>query len=345
MKRKVALLTGPGRLEISEQEIPKLQPNEILIQVISVGLCHSDVPQFLGLNAKGVDQFGNRTMLSDLEYPMVIGHEPIGIVVDVGKNVKSLKPGDLCSGPINGAFASHLIGNENNLFLIPETIRNRYQCLVEPLMCVVNVLRAGECRFMDYFGVVGCGFMGLLTISGFSHMGAREVIAIDILDERLELAKKYGATKCINPAKESLKERIFEITKNKGVDVVAEFSGSLSGLETALSIAKNAEYFGYQGRGRILMSSLYAKEQKWNPQMGYDMMFKSPKMLSVHPWYSEDIHLDAEIGIEAYQKRILPVDELITHTFSESEIQKGFEMMAAGDKSMIKGIVKFDHLR
>ena len=105
--------------------------------------------------------------------------------------------------------------------------------------------------------------MGLLTISGLKARNLKNLIAIDLDDDRLEQAKKYGATVTINPRTEDVMDRILEITSGKGVDVSVELSGSLKGLETAVKIARFAGMLDHKGRGKVLMSTLYGKEEKW----------------------------------------------------------------------------------
>ena len=101
MKRRVAVQTAPKKLEIVEEELPRLGPDDVLVHNVAIGLCHSDIPQYLGQSSmNGVDRFGRRFMNSPLKYPMYIGHEPVGIVEEVGTNIKNLKPGDYVGGSI-----------------------------------------------------------------------------------------------------------------------------------------------------------------------------------------------------------------------------------------------------
>ncbi|MGI6669924.1 MAG: zinc-dependent alcohol dehydrogenase [Acetivibrionales bacterium] len=344
MKTRMVYLAGPRELEIVECEIPRLKDNEILVRVISSGLCHSDIPAYLGISTKGVNKLGNRTMAEKFSYPEPIGHEAMGVVVEAGKGVKRFKAGDYCGGAKIGAFCDYLVSGEEFFHPIPKDTRNIKHCLVEPLSCVVNIVKTARPQFGDYVAVIGCGFMGLLILAGLKYKGLRELIAIDLIPERLELAKKMGATTTIQPGENDVEQVIYDLTGNHGVDVVIEITGSLKGLEIACAIVRNADYFGYKGRGRILIPSLYGKPESWNPKLGYDLMFKSPDLISAHPWYSMDVAEDARQGIWAYSEGILPLDSLITHTFKLEDIKEGFEMMANSSKEMLKGIVTFDGL-
>jgi len=181
--------------------------------------------------------------------------------------------------------------------------------------------------------------MGLLTMAGLRKSGARNLIALDLLDERLEQAKKFGATHTVNPLKEDPEKRVFEIGGDQGADVVVEISGTLKGLSTALAIIKDAALWDHRGRGKLLIPTLYARDEKWPGKNGYDLMYKAPVIYSSHPRFAIDIHENYRRGINAYEDGTLPVDRMITHRFKLEEINKGFEMMVSGKDGYIKGIL------
>ena len=143
-------------------------------------------------------------MDTNLQYPFEIGHEPFGVVEAVGKGVKGFKPGDRVSGLARGVFATHAYADAGFLVKIPEEVKNPKYCLIEPLTCISNNLRAANPEYGDYVAVIGCGMMGLMAVAGLSRSAAREVIAIDLIDSRLEWARKLGATKTLNPKKNDL---------------------------------------------------------------------------------------------------------------------------------------------
>ena len=206
-------------------------------------------------------------------------------------------------------------------------------------MCVANIVQAANPRLGDTVAVVGCGMMGLLSMAGLSHSGARKIIAVDVQDSRLELAKKFGATDVINPVTADLTAEVNRLTDNKGADVVVEITGSLRGLKTALKVIRYGDFLGLAGRGKILIPSLYGREEKWDPDLGYELMFRSPILHSTHPLYTENYMETAKAGVEAYISGVLPLKELITHEFSLDDIQKGFDLMESKDLSYLKGII------
>ncbi|MCD8140015.1 MAG: zinc-binding dehydrogenase [Planctomycetaceae bacterium] len=338
MKRRVAVQTAPRTIEIVEEELPPLGENDVLVEVAAIGLCHSDMPQYLGERAMGTDAKGRRAMVDKPSWPRYLGHEPVGTILEVGKNVSRFRPGDFVGGAWCG-FASHGIADERRCIPVPADITPLVHCLPEPLACIANIVQIANPALGDYVAVIGCGCMGLMTIAGFGWSGAAEIIAIDLLDSRLELARQYGATVTINPGREDVDEVVYEVTKQRGVDVVVEISGSLKGLRTAAMIVRYADMFDSSGRGKILMPSLYGREEKWDPFTGYALMFRAPVLHSAHPWYCVEYMHTARAGVEAYRKGLLPLQRMITHEFVLEDVAKGFELMESRDESYLKGIV------
>ncbi|EPS4451776.1 zinc-binding dehydrogenase [Vibrio parahaemolyticus] len=344
MKRRVAILTEPRKFQIIEEDIPALLPHEVLIEVEAIGLCHSDMPTFVGNSQFGLDKNGHAALDTDIQFPTGnIGHESVGIIKEVGSAVTDYKLGDYVGLIVAAAgFASHQVVPVG--FCIPiskEIPRGELKyCLAEPLMCVGNIVKAASPSLGETIAVVGCGMMGLLTIAGLKHSSASKIIAVDVQDSRLELAKKFGATHAINPLSENVTDAIDALTDQLGADIVVEITGSLRGLKTALKVVRYADILGPAGRGKVLIPSLYAKTELWDPEIGYELAFRSPILHSVHPPYAEDYFKMAKDSVEACQKGILPIQDLITHEFSLDDIQQGFDLMESGDISYIKGIIK-----
>lgn len=339
MKRKLAVLTGPKKFTIIEEEMPQIQPHEVLIKIVAVGICHTDMPTYMGQSAMGMDEHGHFEMVKELKYPTAVGHEPVGIVEAVGSAVTNFKPGDYTGGFIMPSFASHIVAPAMLCVPIPKDIENLENCLVEPLTCVANIVQSANPKLGDSVAVVGCGFMGLMTIAGLSHSGAKNIVALDIQDERLDLAIKFGATHTINPMKNNLKKEMLTLTGNKGFDVVVEITGSLKGLKTATSIVKYADLLGPEGRGKILIPSVYGREETWDPEIGYELMFRSPILHSTHPGYSENYMKTAEDAVRAYKTGIFPIGDMITHKFKLEEINEAFELLESNDPTYLKGII------
>jgi len=339
MKRRAAKLVAPRKFEIIEEPLRPLNDKEILLRVLSCGLCHSDFPAYHGESRIARTPEGIPYMDTDLKFPFEVGHEPSGIVEDVGKAVKDFKPGDLVSGLARGGFATHTYADPSILIKIPPEVNDPKYCLIEPLTAISNNVRAANPEYGDTVAVIGCGMMGLMILAGLSRSPLQELIAIDVMDSRLEWAKKMGATKTFNPKKNDIPTEIRDLTHGHGADVVIEITGKVAVLELACDIVRPAIPVGYQGRGKILIPSLYAGKQVFESSLGYKLMFKSPILHSTHPWYSSDYKEDQRRALWGYIQGILPLKEIITHEFKLGDTQKGFEIAETGVDDYIKGIV------
>lgn len=147
-KRRVAQLIAPKKFEIIEENLKPLGRNEILIRIVSCGLCHSEIPTYLGKSAIVMRDDGSFFEDNDIHYPRVIGHEPVGIIEDFWKDVKSYKIGDYVSGLIKSSFVSHIVVDLNKLFyfikLPSDVTKNAKYCLIEPLTCISNIIRTAK---------------------------------------------------------------------------------------------------------------------------------------------------------------------------------------------------------
>ena len=332
MKRKIAKLVSPKKFEIFEEPLGTLKDDEILLKIISCGLCHSDVPVYLGEQqlAGQVKKGGTAfKVVTEIDFPVLLGHEPVGVIEDVGKEVKDFKVGDFVSGWKRQCFADYLITDTTKLVKINSNTKEKKKCLIEPLACIVNIERAANPLFGDSVVVIGCGFMGLLALTGLNKSGAFKKIAIDLVDSRLDLAKKFGATHTLNAKKENVVDTIQDITEGKGADIVIEITGRMAGFDMATQIVKS--------RGKILIPSLYAKPEVM--KSGFYLMLKAPTIISAHPFYSDDYDRDMILAAHSFEKGILPVNKLITHEFSLDNINEGFEVLTSGNPNYIKGII------
>jgi len=334
MKRKIAKLIKPKEFDIIEEEIRPLEDNEILVEITSCGVCHSEMEIYEG--KKPGQLFDPETLdgheLPEIIFPVELGHEPAGRIIDKGNLVTQFEVGDKVTGPGNGTFATHVIMNgcKNYIVKVSEGVSLEY-ALGEPLMCVSNIVRQATPEFGEYAMVIGCGFMGLLTICGIASKQVRELIAVDIIDWRLDLAKKYGATKTINPNNcNDFENYVKEITHGHGVDVVVEITGKMSVLDLALKAIRTC-------RGKILLPSYYGRPEKID--IGFPLMMKAPTLISAHPAYSTNYMEDLNRGMWGYEAGIFPMEELITHSFPLEDINEAFKMAKEGTDKIIKAIV------
>ena len=311
MKIRVAELIKPGRFEIREENVA-MNDDKVLVRIVACGLCTFEIHHFKG-------KMG--------EFPQRIGHEPVGIVEDVGKNVKGFKVGDRVSGLFCPSFATHVLVRPDELIKIPNTVKIEH-ALIEPLTCATICARAIAPEISDYVTLVGCGAMGLLTLSAIVTDTLAEVIAVDLVDSKLKLAKELGATVILNPSKIDVQDEIMNLTKGRGTDIAIEAVGSPDTFELASKVLR-------QGRGKLIVIGFHG-----TPAI-YDLSYlmRGTIVHVTHPPYSLNQKDDIRRTLIALEKGIFPMDRIITHKFNLENIQEAFETLVAKPQSYIKGIV------
>lgn len=318
MKTKAAILVEPRRFEIREKEL-EMQADEVLIKIQVCGLCNWELNHFKGILG---------------EYPMSLGHEWAGIIVDKGSEVNSFQIGDrvaVLPDSLEG-FAEFGVTKAKNCFLVGEGVDLK-NVLLEPLKCVVTVLRAAAPEPGDYGVVVGCGPMGLWCIQALEDKTMAGVIAVDVDEKKLDLAKKFGASYVINGKKCDVKEKIKSITQGHMADFVIEGTGRTEMLEQAAGYLKT-------GRGRLVLMSYYDRKAE-----GFDFRLFSDlslQLLNPHPSYSLNPLDDARRAMALVNKGTFSQKDIITHKFGLEEIQKAFEIMENKPDNYVKGVIEME---
>lgn len=317
MKCKQAILAEPGRFEFREVD---LQPadDQLLVKVASCGLCNWELNHWKGYIVKPSG------------YPFTLGHEFAGTVVQVGNAVTKFKIGDKVSAlGVGSGFGEYVVCKAANTVRLPDDIDPKY-VLGEPVKCIVTVLESVAPKIGDYGVIIGCGPMGQWCIQGLSGNLLAGLIAVDIDDEKLALAKKYGATHTINSRKENVVERIKEITGGHMADFVVEGTGIHALLNSAMDYLK-------KGRGKLIVMSAYE-------EMSPNFDFRKAVALSLdihvpHPGHSLDQNDDMRRACEMIAKGTFKVKELISHEYKLSEIQTAFEELEHKPAGFLKGLV------
>lgn len=348
MKCVCANIVAPRTFAFVQEELPALGRHDILVRIDSVGLCRSDLPRYTGTATIAISPEGYRES-TPVEFPCMVGHEPVGTVMDIGAEVTRFQIGDRITGHMPTCFRTHLvIGEHSMVFPLPKGLRTDYRyCVAEPLGCVVNILNTVVEEDAGHVAVVGCGPLGLLTISGLRGYGVSQVTAVDLDENKLEAAKRYGATAVICPKKEDTRKAAYALTGGRFYDTVVEITGSIRGLETACQIIKFAHENGiqnaiYQGRGRVLACSVYGAREPFPFGLAHDMMLRTPIIYAVHPSAAQDVLQNDRKGVALYQSGVLPLDKMITHTCRFEELSQGFSWLEDSPVGYLKGLVLFD---
>ncbi len=243
---KAARLYGKQDLRLEEVPMPEVKPGEVLIKVKAVGICGSDLSRYTKLGPKFPEKG-----------PLVWGHEFSGEVTEVGEGVTSYKAGDhvtacpalpcfeceyckkgeyarcmtleVIGAVRDGAFAEYIALPERNLVPLPKNVSFEQAALIEPTCVCFHGLYKLNMQPGDDVAVMGCGPIGLLAIQSAKVFGAKRIIAIDIMEEKLEWAKACGATDVVLSKiddYDSARNGVLEVTNGRGVDVVIESGGT-----------------------------------------------------------------------------------------------------------------------
>lgn len=311
---RYAELVSLGRLEIKEEKLTH-NDDQLLIRITHCGLCQYDGAYYHGFVGQP---------------PVRLGHEPVGVIEAVGRNVFGFKVGERVTGlfAFLRAFADYTVARPEELIKVPAHVPSE-QALLEPLKCISTILRTAPPEFGDHVLVMGCGFMGLLVVAGLVGRGLASLIAVDLQAERLALARDFGATHTLNSADPDFLEQVAEITHGHGTDVVFEVAGHPVAVELAAKTMR-------RGRGRYALAGWHGKPGTYTLR---NWTTNGTIILSAHPAHSLDPMDDARRAMDGLARGVFPMERLITHRFALQDIQTAFETMVGGADGYIKGVI------
>lgn len=339
MNRLVIRVTAPKKTEVFSESLGEPGPHEMVLRMSIAGVCRSEMPTYLGeasMQMKG--PLGFPCIIDSVPYPASFGHEPTGVVERVGKDVTRFAPGERVSGVCGGAFASHAVVSEFAPFVkLPDGVSEQ-ACLAEPVMCCCNIARAVLPPEGGFLAVVGCGYMGLLTIRLLRARGIQNIAAFDVRADRLTMAKQAGAAHTFLAQDTDAVARALVLTGGTGFDRVVELSQNLRGLMTAASLMRMPSS---SVRGVIAASSVYDKHEMWPAALGFELMCRCPELHFVHPGFIPDVPGLMREAVDAHAGGVIPQDGLISHRFAPEELGLAYEMMLDGEPGYLKGAVVF----
>ena len=337
---KAVRIVKKGKVELVEMKKPELMSGHVLLKVEYVGFCGSDLNTFRGLNPL-------------VNLPIIPGHEIGAVIEEIAGNVPfSLKAGmnvtvnpytncEHCASCKNGrpnaceynqTLGVQRDGAMSEYLLVPwekiiadESITVRDFALTEPLSVGFHAVERAKVADIDTVMVIGCGMVGLGAIIRAAIKGT-SVIALDVDDTKLDLAKQLGACYIINSQKESLHKRITEITGMRGVDVVIEAVGR---PETYLAAVSEVAF-----TGRIVFIG-YAKEK-----VAFDTRFFVKKEIDI--FGSRNAMPDDFKAVIKYLKKMdFPADKLVTAVYPPEDAQKALEIWSEESSKVFRILIRF----
>ncbi len=344
MNNKAVFMTGLNKMEIREIEVPKIKEDQVLVKLEYVGICGSDV-HYLEHGSIG-DFIVNGDFM--------LGHECAGEIVEVGNKVTDLKLGDkvalepgitcgqcefckagkynlcpdvefLATPPYHGCLENYIAFPANMCFKLPENITSKEGALVEPLAVGMHAAAQGNVKLGDSVVILGSGCIGLVTLLACKAYGATDITVVDVMPKRLEYAMKLGATRVINAREADAVEKMNEITKGKGADVVIETAGSKITIKQTAYLVK---------RGGTIVLVGMAPEDIIDYNFA-KIMGKEATITSVFRY--RNIYPKA---INAIAKGIIDVSGIVTHEFDFEDTAKAFEFVINNKNDVVKAVIK-----
>ena len=307
MKTQTIKYGENGGVEIIDIDVADPQAGEVQVQHAACGVCAWDLATF-----------------RDGGYAPP-GHEGVGYVTKVGSGVRDIEEGIRVASVALGFDGIKNCSTED-LYVLPESDVADEYWLVEPVSCVVTGLDTAPLRPADNVAVIGCGFMGLMFVQALSRFYTSDLIAIDLVEKRLSLAKSFGAEFTYNPKDIDASELISEL-RARPIDVVFDCSGKAAGLNLATKIVR-------QG-GHINLFGCIREEVTFNGAAWHGGAFN---LVSSSP--GAKIRDPFPPAIRFLERGIIDLKPLITHIVSLEDYPALLKEATSGDRSYIKGVVK-----
>jgi threonine 3-dehydrogenase len=324
-------------LWLEEIEAPAIGINDVLIRVRYTGICGTDVHIYQW------DEWAQKT----IRVPMTIGHEFVGEIVEVGANVNAFHPGDIVSGEghvvcgrcrnclagrrhlcsqtlgvgVNrpGAFAELIALPMTNVWRHDPKINQEVAAIFDPFGNAVHTALSFPVLGEDVL-ITGAGPIGIMAIPVVRHAGARHVVITDMNPFRLELARKMGATLAVNPTETSIAEVQKQLRMQEGFDVGLEMSGNAQALRDMIANMSHG--------GKIAVLGIPSKD------ITLDFRQVIFNMLTVKGIYGREMY-ETWYKMSVMLESGVDITPVITHRFTYSEFQQGFDAMIAGQTGKV----------
>jgi len=341
---KVAVMNGIGKMGYEERPIPHPESNEVLVQLEYVGICGSDMHYY------ETGRIGDYIV----NPPFVLGHEPAGVVVEVGTEITHLKVGDrvalqpgktcgkckycregnynLCpdviffaTPPVDGVFQEYVAHEANLCFKLPDNVSTLEGALVEPLAVGFHAANQGDAHAGQKAVVFGAGCIGLVSMMALLAKGVSKVYVVDIMEKRLEKALELGATGVINAKVENVEKRALELTNGEGFDLAIETAGSEVTANQAIKVVRKGANivlvgYGVSGMMNLSMSLALDKELEFKTVFRYRHIYP--------------------MAIEALEMGKVNLKGIVTNTFDFDDIQNAMDQSIHDKANIVKSVVK-----
>lgn len=331
MNTRVAELYGPRQFRIVEPALGDPAPGEVQVRIDAVGICGSDLHSYA---EGGVGD-------TPCSYPMVLGHEPAGVVMKTGPGVTGWSPGDraafepaiycyhceFCqSGHHNvcanirfmsmpgdpGFFREYANIPAGNLIPIPPHITAACATIIEPLAVVLNSMKFAALRVSETAAVFGAGPIGLLTVICLRLSGAARIWAVEPVPERRELALQAGADAALDPSAIDPSREILRDTGGRGVDVTVDCAAKGGSVNHCLRATRNA--------GRVVITGIPVETE-------VPLEFSPMRRKELAIFNVRRSNHDSDAAREVLAANLARFAAIITHTRPLAQIAEAFSQV------------------
>ena len=338
---KAIQIVKPGELRIIDMEKPHIdEKNNILVKMRAAGICGSDVGIYHGTNAAAT-------------YPRVIGHEMVGVVEEIGSNVKELKVGDRiivnqvvsCGecypcrhnrGNVcdhlevrgvhrDGGYREYMAVPEEDCYILPDNLSDADAVMIEPTTIAIQSLSRAEVEDDDVIFIIGCGALGS-SILRIARLTNAKIIVGDIVDDKLNDALKNGAHYAVNLSHEDFKEKVKEYSNGRGPTVTIDAACTKDSLMNAIKVTGNA--------GRVITMGFSISPTEVNQFLITSKELDVRGSRLQNKKFGEAIKLINEGKID--------LSGAVSHTFNYLDAQKAFDFIDSKDYSIRKIALLFD---
>ena len=337
---KAIQIPRPGEITVTTIPPPSIQPDEVLVKILYAGFCGSDLNTYLGKNAL-------------VKMPVIPGHEIGGVIASVGEKAPdhlirgvpcTINPYTACgncsscrNGRPNACRFNQTLGVQRdgamrefmavpwNKIIADTAISPKEFCLVEPMSVGFHAVERGKVNERDTIMILGCGMIGIGAIVSAALRGA-QVIAVDIDDDKLSLAKQFGAAFTINSKTENVNERLQALTGGFGPNVVVEAVGSPATYQMAV----NEVAF----TGRVVCVG-YAKEQ-----IAFETKFFVQKELDIRGSRNA-MPDDFRAVMEFLKRKTCPVEKLISGVYKPEQVNEVFKRWVDEPEGVFRLLMEF----
>lgn len=343
MENRIAYLTGKQQMEMKTGTTEKMRDDAVMVKVEHVGICGSDVG-FYETGMVGPDP---------VPFPIILGHECAGTVVSVGSDVKKIKVGDkVCLEPgvpcgscefcrsgrynlcrqvdfmaappfAHGALQEYVVHPEAFTYKLPDNLDTLDGAMMEPFSVGFHAAERGGAEYGKKIVVLGSGCIGLMTIMACRLMGAVDIAAVDLFPERLEMAKKVGASVVIN-ASETDAVRTVNSLFADGADIVYETAGSAATTRQAGAIVKPG--------GTICLVGMAHSEIPFD---FFELILKEVTVNCVFRYRNSYPKV-----IDAVSRGLVRPKDVVTDIFPFAETPKAFETSLNRKKEIVKAVIR-----